>query len=136
MYYKVTLLKVLPDVEAGFSFSISEDALKDHGSFYFKTKDKEWNDDYNYKCHVLLSYKDNKNWVKIEPDMSRAIKIKCPSCGCDGMFAYWGEKTHPEWNGVDYVGYKHLGLICPMCKTKIHTHSLRIDDNGYIVYKH
>ena len=40
MYYKVTLLKDLPDVEAGFSFSISEDALKDHGSFIFRQKTK------------------------------------------------------------------------------------------------
>ena len=125
--YTITLLKDLPTVKAGFTFTTFEITLKKY--HYFKSQiNKMTDDEFNEKVHNVLKYKDNNEWVKIEPDLSDAIKIQCPKCNNMGMFPYY-----PNENDVDYYNdgtlilHTKLGFECPYCNHILFTHSVNVN---------
>ena len=59
--YTITLLKDLPTVKAGFTFTAFEITLKKY--HYFKSQiNKMTDDEFNEKVHNVLKYKDNNEW--------------------------------------------------------------------------
>lgn len=119
-YYAVTLLKDLPNIKAGFSFSISEDCLNKR--FVFRSrKDGMSDSDYTDAIYEILRYKNKSDWVKFELDYSQAVEVICPKCATFGMFTFSDDK--PEYKYDDGVSkwYTNSGLQCP-CGNKVYTH--------------
>lgn len=125
-YYKLTLLKDLPDINAGFSITLDEDAMKEPFRYVYKkpnAKSVQEDREYNEKVHTICEYMDNPQWVKIEFDLSKAIQIECPNCKTNGMFSYEEpEQCHSD-NGVSTY-YKNVGLWCPHCEHQLKTHTV------------
>lgn len=126
-YYKLTLLRDLPTVEAGYSFTVDEKKLNEkelqHGYIYRREEEKE--------NEVLNAYKLNPDWVNIEVDTSKGIPITCPNCGKIGLFPY----EEPVGRRGFEPCFKHrveysqkVGLECA-CGYKVETHCV------YVGYK-
>lgn len=123
-YYKLTLLRDLPTVDAGYSFTVDEKKLREwdfyHGHIYSKEEEKE--------NEVLNAYKLNPNWVNVEVDTSKGIPIACPNCGKVGLFLYEDPieflslKQYSKYQG-NYV--QKVGLEC-VCGYKIETNCVYI----------
>lgn len=130
-YYKLTLLKDLPNLKAGFSITLSESQFDNPfgygyikpGLYYYNTKESR---EYTEQVYEICRYKSNAEWVKVEPDFSKGIKLRCPNCGQIGMFSY----VLPELERVqetpvdDVYYYRHYGLECAECGFKICTHKI------------
>lgn len=114
-YYKFTLLKDLPDIKAGFTFTLTEDQFANPFRWHY-VEDSE-------KVYEVCRYKDDPEWVKVEFDLSRAIQIKCPDCDTVGMFDYEGNEVSEHDDGVDSY-YKPVGLWCPHCNFLLVTHNV------------
>lgn len=122
-YYKLTLLRDLPTVEAGYSFTVDEKKLSTWNPGLGYVRDKVYKED-----EVLSAYKLNPDWVNVEVDTSKGIPIACPNCGKVGMFPYEDPieflslKQYSKYQG-DYV--QKVGLEC-ICGHKIETNCVYI----------
>lgn len=123
-YYKLTLLRDLPTVDAGYSFTVDEKKLREwdfyHGHIYCKEEEKE--------NEVLNAYKLNPDWVSVEVDTSKGIPIACPNCGKVGLFPYEDpiEFISLRQYGKNRGRYvQKVGLEC-ICGHKIETNCVRI----------
>ena len=124
--YTITLLKDLPTVKAGFTFTTFEITLKRY--HYFKSQiNKMTDDEFNEKVHNVLKYKDNNEWVKIEPDLSDAIKIQCPECKNMGMFPYYPKNQVDHHDDGTVTLCIQPGLECPHCNYILITHSICVN---------
>ena len=126
--YTVTLLKDLPDIDAGFSFSINEDDLANPHRAFFKSPDESMSDD-DYKCLIrtVLECRNKPSWVEIKLDYSKAIPVTCPNCGTFGMFPFDGGKPERRYDSSMAITryYQTYGLECG-CGHKIVTHHVLI----------
>lgn len=125
-YYKLTLLRDLPTVEAGYSFTVDEKKLREkelhHGYIYRWEEEKE--------NEVLNAYKLNPDWVNVEVDTSKGIPIACPNCGKVGLFPYEEPICRRKNKGCFTYAYEYtqkVGLECA-CGYKIETNCV---DIGY-----
>ena len=129
-YYKLTLLKNLPDLNAGFSVTLNEWIMNEspYGYNFRKPNSNSTKEDMEYKEQVctVWKYKDNPEWVKVEFDLSRAIQIKCPNCETVGMFNY-EEPEYCKSSDDVYRYYKDVGLWCPHCGHELHTHTVHTE---------
>lgn len=125
--YTVTLLKDLPYVKAGFSFSLSSHYLNAPACNYSGKPENIDQINYDKAIRSVLHYKDNPEWVKVEVDESEAYPLICPECGRKALFNYVDdERTYqPGETSVDegYSYYK-AGLICGSCGYKLQTHGV------------
>ena len=110
IYYKLTALKDMPDCEAGFSFTLSEEDLHyPHYIGYSKDADKK-----NY----LRNHIDYLSFVKTEVDYSYANQdFVCPKCRDFTLFNYIGEKVRDYDAGIE-TWRSEVGLKCALCQTK------------------
>lgn len=120
---KVTLLRDLPNVKAGFTFSISDRFLYDYCVEYSGCPDDLEQCVYDEMIHSVLMYVDT-DWVKVEPDISKAIQIQCPKCSSLGMFPYYEKQDKIVCDSDVTYWYKKVGLECPFCGHMIHTHTV------------
>lgn len=129
-YYKITLLKDLPGIPAGYSFTLDEIRLKDERySFNMVNQDPQL-DRRTFSQHVtaiMQAAATEEGWIKKELDMEKAAPIDCPKCGGHGMFGYIFPDPEIQDNGDidpnDKIGYWYsvLGLECPHCGEKVRT---------------
>lgn len=106
-YYKLTCLKELPDVDVGFSFTVSEDALNRGDSIVFEKN--------NIEKHTLIRYKDSPKFVKVEIDLTRAKPdLLCPNCNKHSLFSYIDAETSEYDDGITEY-YKDVGIECGVC---------------------
>lgn len=125
--YIVTLIKDLPEVKAGFSFSVHDRILKKAAYVQFTSNINGMSDyEYNIKVRQVLQYIDNEEWVSKVPDLSNALKIQCPNCKSVGMFQYFDDDLERVYESDVTRWYQRVGLECPQCSYKIHTHSVCI----------
>lgn len=126
MVNKVTLLKDLPTVKAGFNFSIRENVMEEYFRYCrFEGCPKGMDQDsYDEMIRCVLEYREFTEWVKIEPDFSAAIQIQCPNCKSVGMFPYSEDELKKVYDCDVTRWYENVGLRCPRCNHKIHTHSV------------
>jgi len=125
-FYKLTLLKDLPGLNAGFSVTLKEDCYKEpYRYLYRKPASDSSKDDYEYTEHVCLlcKHRDNPEWVKVDYDLTRALEIKCPKCDQEGMFPYEDPEKRNCDDGVESY-YKTVGLWCPHCGFRLRTHTV------------
>ena len=108
-YYKLTLIKDLPEANAGYSKVFSEDSLKDKCGYVGWTKI-----DYD-----LRYYQNNTEFVKKEIDLSKALpEIICPHCKSESLFSFIGEEIS-KYNCDVTQWYKPVGLECGLCGYKL-----------------
>ena len=125
-YYRLTLLKDLPELKAGFSVVLNEWAMKNPCNILFRKPNSKTNkedDEYGEQICTVWRYRDNPEWVKVEFDLSQAIQIKCPDCEMVGMFNYEKQEQCHSDDGVDSY-YKTVGLECPHCGYELDTHTV------------
>ncbi len=128
--YTVTLLKDLPDIKAGFTFPISDHLLylRNCGVIGYPGRPKGMEEAaYDKMVRLILRYKDNSEWVKVEVDESKAYPLVCPGCGHKALFNYVDDEWtyQPGETSVDEgYSYRKAGLICGLCGYKLHTHSI------------
>lgn len=108
-YYKLTLIKDLPEAKAGYCKVFSEDSLKDNCGYF------GWAEiDY-----TLRHYQDNTEFIKKEIDLSKALpEIMCPHCKSESLFSFIGEEKATYDGGVTHW-YKPVGLECGLCSYKL-----------------
>lgn len=125
-HYIVTLLKDLPDVEAGFTFSMNEKELKDHQWYLFDSPNSVEisTENYNHKVHQVLRYKDNTEWVSITLDYSKTVQVICPKCNTLGMFSFKDEELERVHDADVTKWYRKCGLECCVCGNKLYTHAV------------
>lgn len=121
-HYIYTLLKELPTVEAGHKIYISEKVLEKVNQgipYYFDDKST---------YEILAAHKSNPEWVSVEYDMDKAIKVICPNCYSLGMFSCYNKELKYVYKG-DGVSewYESVDLECPKCKHKVHVASVCVD---------
>ncbi len=82
MIYKVTTLKDLPGIPAGYSFCYEEGGrgkgpvlfeLNDAKSRYLSQSNR------SFLIDAILWH--SKNWIKIEPLYQNLVDLRCPYCG-------------------------------------------------------
>lgn len=127
VFYKLTLLKDLPEAPAGFSFSASAELLKTARSGCARCDFPGCPADlkqvsFDRMVRVVLLYHDNPEWVKIEIDFSKAISIQCPYCKETGMFACTEDALEVKYFYDVTRWYAHHYLFCPRCEGKVETH--------------
>lgn len=120
-YYKFTLLKDLPNIPAGFSFTLGENDMERGPYGIYRHNDDGPDYEYTEKIRAVWRYKDNHDWVKVEYDLSKAIQIKCPKCDSVGMFNFYDKEDEEYDDGVSAY-YKSVGLQCPSCEYRLYTH--------------
>lgn len=126
-YYKLTLLKDLPNLNAGFSVVLSEEIMeKSPYGYYFPKPNSSSNEEdleYSEQIDIVWEHRNDPEWVKVEFDLSKAVQIRCPNCGTLGMFTYEEpERCHSD-DGV-YRYYVTVGLLCPHCEHQLSTHTI------------
>ena len=115
IYYKLTCIKDMPDVEKGFSYSFLEDDLNPSGAVLFSNDKKE-----DFKIHTLLQYKDYPEFVQKEVDLSKAItELKCPYCNKESLFNFVDSELKYHYSGDDVnKWYQNSGVVCGICGWK------------------
>ncbi len=113
--YIVTLLKDLPGVKKGFSFSADEHTLN-----HITSCDTQ-------KSRLVLYYKDNPEFVSVSVDLSKAYPLQCPVCGAKSLFDYVDDERKYSYYSLSdsEVYYYEAGLECALCGYKLHTHCVR-----------
>ena len=125
-YYKITLLKDLPGIDAGFTVELDEDEFRNPYSYYFQKSDiRNPTADIKYKDEICMVWdnKDKPDWVRVEFDLSKAVQIKCPNCDKLGMFGY-SSAAYDKLDGDVRRYFKDVGLWCPHCEHKLIVHSV------------
>lgn len=117
-YYKLTCIKDTPNVEKGFSYTVSEENLTDqHYSIFVDDYNTVEGEKKNNKINELISlYQTGKtDFVKTEIDLDRAIpQILCPKCHKASLFTYVCPEDRTYDDGVSSY-YKRVGLECGFC---------------------
>ena len=112
IYYKLTCIKDMPGVEKGFSHSFKEEYLS------LRSGGVSWSDNrkLDKKINILLSNRNEKEFVKIEPDFDRAIKeLKCPRCNKESLFVCIGDEKS-RYDADVTVYSEDVMLKCPVCR--------------------
>lgn len=113
-YYKLTCIKDMPEVEAGFTCRMSEEELKGKYDLFDENNDRKR----EAKMYALRRHKDNKNFVKVEIDLSKAIpNLTCPKCGKISLFPCVG-KPYCEYDADIYSYYLDVSIECGVCRFK------------------
>lgn len=124
--YIVTLLKDLPEVEAGFSFHCDEEVMENFSHILLKSQREDMTDSaFTYKVQLVLKYQNMNDWVKIIPDYSNAVPIGCPNCGNVGMFPFTDEQLDREFSAGILRWYRNYGVEC-LCGNRVYTHRVCI----------
>lgn len=115
MYYKLTVIKDLPGVESGFSWTFVADMPDDYDLLPLMPRDVSQK--VRDKVNILRGNRQYTEFVRTEPDYDRANKdLLCPVCKEHTLFSYVkGAEYYP--NNSTY--YREVGLECGKCGKKI-----------------
>lgn len=117
-YYKLTLLKDVPQGKAGYSKTFDEKTLKEY--CYYSS--------FNETDCFLIYYQNCEDFVKKEIDFSKAIKsLKCSCCNSESLFSFTDEKFKEyDGGGITYT-YRPVGVECGLCGKKVMITNICID---------
>ena len=112
IYYKLTCIKELPEVEEGFSCTLSEYELNEPWLLLSRNREE------NRKMCALKAYADNDKFVEKKVDLSYAFpELKCPKCDNVSLFNYKYE-IEPKYDDGVTTYYTGVGLECGLCGYK------------------
>lgn len=82
MVYKVTILKDLPSIPAGYSFCYEEGGRgKGPVIFELNNTKSRYISESNRSFLIDAILWHSKNWMKIEPLYQNLVDLRCPYCG-------------------------------------------------------
>lgn len=111
-YYKLTCIKDMPEVEVGFTCRMNEEELNGKCDLFDDDRDRET------KMYILRHYKNNKDFVKVEIDLSEAIpNLACPKCGKISLFPCASKPYRKHDDGIDSY-YLDVSVECGVCGFK------------------
>ena len=109
-YYKVTVLKDLPDWKAGTTYgSISEHAVNEYQYCRMERDGKD-------VLELIPIAQKHPDFVKLELDENKTVKTCCPKCGSTKMFLN-NKKSENYDDGVRYF-YATVSMYCFDCGTE------------------
>lgn len=109
-YYKVTVLKDLPNFCSGESYGKIPERVVEARHYCRVERDGK-----DIQELIVLS-KENPDFVKLEIDKSCAVSTICPKCGGSKMFPTDTHSSRCD-DGVRYH-YSTISLICAECGTE------------------
>lgn len=114
IYYKLTCIKDIPGLDAGFSHTFSKENLDYPGCICFSNDPQE-----DEKINKLRRYMNYPDFIKTEPDLSYAVEeLVCPKCGKMSLFTFKDNEDEKYTDGDVTRYYKGTGLICAFCNWK------------------
>lgn len=120
IYYTLTCIKDMPGVEKGFSRTFSEFGLNYPCGICFSNDSEE-----DEKMHILKQYRNNSEFVKVEPDLSEAVEeLTCPKCGKVSLFTFADDEDKRYYDDGVEKWYKGTGLVCGCCGWKVYLSSV------------
>ena len=111
-YYKLTCIKDMPEIEAGFTCRMNEEEFNGKCDLFDDDRARE------AKMYILRHHKNNKDFVKVEIDLSEAIpNLTCPKCGKVSLFPC-ASKPYREYDADIYNYYLDVSVECGVCGFK------------------
>lgn len=111
MKYNCTLLKDLPQYDAGTKFTIQEFEWCNRLEYYCQFPEDIENDRMSYPNYrIPRSVIDNPVWVKKEPDEECFTELKCRKCGGTKMLLQVPTTKYDYDDGVYYYKRKLIGI--------------------------